>query len=353
MEDTVLQVENLCVEIKVDKKYLPVVEDISFSLRKNTTLGIVGESGCGKSMTANTIMGILPKGFGRITQGTITLCGKDLTAMTEKEKQSVRGKDAAMIFQEPMTSLNPVYTVEKQMTEMLRAHDRKITKAECRERCLEMLKKVGIPAPEQRLKEYPHQLSGGMRQRVMIAMALLNRPSLLIADEPTTALDVTIQAQILDLFKELREEIEASIMLITHDMGVVANVADYVVIMYAGRICEYNSAEEIFDHPRHPYTQGLLRAIPKKNEDVEILYTIPGSVPTLQEMPVGCRFAERCQYATDRCYASNPPKTEMGEGYVCCWKYVSEKKEQDVSAYDGQVVSPDAETASSGTAQGE
>lgn len=324
MAEPILQVEGLRVELKIEKKYLPVVEDISFSLDRKKTIGIVGESGCGKSMTANAIMGLLPRGIGRIAAGTIRLAGKDLTAMSEKERRSVRGKDAAMIFQEPMTSLNPVYTVESQMTEMIRAHDKKAKKEECHARCLEMLKKVGIPAPEQRLKEYPHQLSGGMRQRVMIAMALLNNPSLLIADEPTTALDVTIQAQILDLFAELKSQIDASIMLITHDMGVVAEVADYVMIMYAGRICEYNTAEEIFDHPRHPYTQGLLRAIPRKNQDTDKLYTIPGSVPTLDQMPAGCRFATRCQHACDRCRAGQPPKTVFGEGHVFCWKYVAE-----------------------------
>lgn len=324
MAEPILQVEGLRVELKIEKKYLPVVEDITFSLDRKKTIGIVGESGCGKSMTANAIMGLLPRGIGRIAAGTIRLVGKDLTAMSEKERRSVRGKDAAMIFQEPMTSLNPVYTVESQMTEMIRAHDKKAKKEECHARCLGMLKKVGIPAPEQRLKEYPHQLSGGMRQRVMIAMALLNNPSLLIADEPTTALDVTIQAQILDLFAELKSQIDASIMLITHDMGVVAEVADYVMIMYAGRICEYNTAEEIFDHPRHPYTQGLLRAIPKKNQDTEKLYTIPGSVPTLDQMPAGCRFATRCQYACERCHAGQPPKTVFGEGNVFCWRYVAE-----------------------------
>ena len=316
----VLEVKNLQVEFKVGKRYIPAIEDVSFSIPYGTTLGIVGESGCGKSVTANSIMGLLPRYTGRVSSGSILLEGQDLLKMSEGQRRAHRGKTVSMIFQEPMTSLNPVYTIEKQLSEMLKAHNKGITKKECHARCLEMLTKDGIPLPEQRLKEYPYQLSGGMRQRVIIAMALLNDPKLVIADEPTTALDVTIQAQILDLFEDLKSMTNAAIMLITHDMGVVANVADYVMIMYAGRICEWNTAEEIFDHPRHPYTQGLLKAIPRMDEDTEELYTIPGTVPTLAEMPKGCRFANRCSYATERCRQEVPKARKAGEGFVCCWK---------------------------------
>lgn len=320
----VLEVKDLRVEFRVGKKYVPAIEDVSFSIPNGTTLGIVGESGCGKSVTANSIMGLLPRYTGRVSSGSILLDGQDLLKMSERERRAHRGKTVSMIFQEPMTSLNPVYTIEKQMTEMLKAHNRKLDRKQCHARCLEMLTKVGIPLPEQRLKEYPYQLSGGMRQRVIIAMALLNDPHLVIADEPTTALDVTIQAQILDLFEDLKQMTNASIMLITHDMGVVANVADYVMIMYAGRICEWNTAEEIFDHPRHPYTQGLLKAIPRMDEDTEELYTIPGAVPTLEEMPKGCRFATRCEYAAKRCFEEAPGPRKAGDGFVCCWKEEAE-----------------------------
>ena len=320
-EKNVLEVEGLRVEFLINKRYIPAVEDVSFHIPEGKTLGIVGESGCGKSVTANSIMGLLPRYTGRVAAGSIRLRGEDMLKMTEKERRAHRGKTVAMICQEPMTSLNPVYTVGSQMIEMIRAHDKSVSKKECEARCIEMLRKVGIPSPEQRFREYPHQLSGGMRQRVMIAMALLNDPALLIADEPTTALDVTIQAQILDIFSELKRDTHSAIMLITHDMGVVAEVADYVMIMYAGKVCEYNTAEAVFDRPLHPYTQGLLRSIPRRDQNVEELYTIPGNVPTLEEMPAGCRFATRCAYATERCLREAPPQTPSGEGFVFCWKY--------------------------------
>jgi oligopeptide/dipeptide ABC transporter ATP-binding protein len=321
MTEPILKVDGLCVDFKINKKNVSAVEDVGFSLYKGQALGIVGESGCGKSVTANAIMGLLPKYTGKITAGSILLNGKELTAMTEKQQQSIRGKEIAMIFQEPMTSLNPVYTVGTQMVEMARAHNKKMSRKEALELSVEMLKRVEIPEPEQRIREYPHQLSGGMRQRVMIAMAVMCHPDVLIADEPTTALDVTIQAQILELMEDLKRSSDMAIILITHDMGVVAEATDHVVVMYAGQIVEQNSTEHIFKNPLHPYTQGLLKAIPRPDEDTETLYTIPGRVPTLEEMPTGCRFAARCPYAEARCAASAPPLVPCGEGRVRCWRY--------------------------------
>ena len=320
MAETVLKVDGLCVDFKINKKNVSAVEGISFSLDKGEILGIVGESGCGKSVTANAIMGLLPKYTGKISAGSVVLGGKELTTMGEKEQRKVRGKEISMIFQEPMTSLNPVYTVGSQMVEMAQSHT-KMSKKEALELSIEMLRKVEIPEPEQRIKEYPHQLSGGMRQRVMIAMAMMCNPQVLIADEPTTALDVTIQAQILDLMKKLRQDNDTAIMLITHDMGVVAEVTDHVMVMYAGQVVEQNTTENVFKHPKHPYTQGLLKAIPRPDEDAETLYTIPGRVPTLAEMPAGCRFASRCPYATEKCITSAPHLIPCGEGTVRCWKY--------------------------------
>ncbi|HIT57562.1 MAG TPA: ABC transporter ATP-binding protein [Candidatus Galloscillospira stercoripullorum] len=320
MDEPLLKVEGLCVSFRIGKRDIPAIEDVGFSLYKGETLGIVGESGCGKSVTANTIMGLLPKYSGKITAGSVRLKGREITAMTEKQQREIRGNEISMIFQEPMTSLNPVYTIGTQMVEMARAH-RRISRKEALARSLEMLRRVEIPEPEQRLREYPHQLSGGMRQRVMIAMAMMCEPDVLIADEPTTALDVTIQAQILDLMNGLKKTSQTAIMLITHDMGVVAESTDHVLVMYAGQVVESNSTENIFNHPLHPYTQGLLKAIPRPDEDTDTLYTIPGRVPTLEEMPSGCRFAERCPYATEKCVSQGPKLVSHGEGQVRCWKY--------------------------------
>ena len=320
MDEPLLKVEGLCVSFRIGKRDIPAIEDVGFSLYKGETLGIVGESGCGKSVTANTIMGLLPKYSGKITAGSVRLKGREITAMTEKQQREIRGNEISMIFQEPMTSLNPVYTIGTQMVEMARAH-RRISRKEALARSLEMLRRVEIPEPEQRLREYPHQLSGGMRQRVMIAMAMMCGPDVLIADEPTTALDVTIQAQILDLMNGLKKTSQTAIMLITHDMGVVAESTDHVLVMYAGQVVESNSTENIFNHPLHPYTQGLLKAIPRPDEDTDTLYTIPGRVPTLEEMPSGCRFAERCPYATEKCVSQGPKLVSHGEGQVRCWKY--------------------------------
>ena len=325
MSEPLLQVKNLRINFRLEnKQVVSATEGVNFSLDKKTTLGIVGESGCGKSVTASSILGLLPKGVGYVAEGEILLEGRDISKYNAKQMMDVRGKEISMIFQEPMTSLNPVYRIETQMQEMLKAHNPKITKAEAHARCVEMLTKVGIPAPEQRLREYPHQLSGGMRQRVMIAMALSTNPKLLIADEPTTALDVTIQAQIMELMAELKEQMDTSIMLITHDMGVIAEVADYVLVMYAGRVVEYADVKELFLHPLHPYTQGLLKAIPRLDQDTEDLYTIEGSVPSLTEMPSGCRFCNRCPYATEKCHAAQPPMQEENGHQVACWKYVTE-----------------------------
>ncbi|MGN0159135.1 MAG: ABC transporter ATP-binding protein [Brotaphodocola sp.] len=301
MSEHLLEVNDLQVDFKVGKKRLTAVHDIHFHIDRGHTLAIVGESGCGKSVTATSIMRLLPKYNSVIANGQILLEGKDIVTMTEKEIRNVRGNQISMIFQDPMTALNPVYTVGQQMIEMYQIHN-KISKKDAYEKCVEMLELVGIPLPRQRMEEFPHQLSGGMRQRVMIAMALSCNPALLIADEPTTALDVTIQAQILEEMRKLKTELNTAIMLITHDMGVVAEMADEVMVMYAGEIVEYGTAEDIFDHPQHPYTQGLLKSIPRLDKDAEEdLYTIEGVVPSLSEFGTGCRFANRCPYVSDAC----------------------------------------------------
>ena len=297
------------------------IHDVSFDVFPATTLGIVGESGCGKSVTATSILRLLPRETSRVCPGSVVrLHGKDLLEMSDREFRQIRGNKISMIFQDPMTALNPVYTIGDQLIEMLTAH-RHMKRSEAFERGVEMLEKMGIPSPRQRMKEYPHQLSGGMRQRVMIAMALSCDPELLIADEPTTALDVTIQAQILELMGKLKEQFHTAIMLITHDMGVIAEMADEVMVMYAGEVVEYAPVTELFDHPRHPYTQGLLRSIPRLDQDAQELYTIEGTVPGLNEMPEGCRFAGRCPYATEHCRASAPPLREAAPGIkVRCWR---------------------------------
>ena len=247
--------------------------------------------------------------------------GRDLTKLSDKEMCDVRGNEISMIFQDPMTALNPVYTIGTQLIEMIRAHNKKISKKDAHAKAVEMLKKVGIPLPEHRLKSYPHQFSGGMRQRVMIAMALSTNAKMLIADEPTTALDVTIQAQILELIEELQKSLNMSVILITHDMGVVSDVADDVLIMYAGETVEYGDVASIFHHPLHPYASGLLKSIPRLDEDAETLYTIPGTVPSLSEMPSGCRFSTRCPECSERCRKEKPPLFEVDGQQVRCWKY--------------------------------
>lgn len=305
MSEALLEVKDLQIDFLIGRQALTAVHDINFKIERGKTLAFVGESGCGKSVTATSIMRLLPKETSRITKGEILLEGNDIVKMTNKEMRSVRGNRISMIFQDPMTALNPVYTIGKQMIEMYRVHN-KISKKEAWKKCVDMLKIVGIPLPEQRMREYPYQLSGGMRQRIMIAMALSCDASLLIADEPTTALDVTIQAQVLDQMRKVQKELNTAILLITHDMGVVAEMADEVLVMYAGEIVEYGTAEDIFDHPHHPYTQGLLKSIPRlDSDDDEELYTIEGVVPSLNEFGEGCRFANRCPYAQPECSAAS------------------------------------------------
>ena len=321
MEQTVLDVSHLTTSFHSKSGSVTAVDDVSFQLMPGQTLGIVGESGCGKSVTSLSIMQLLPKKFGRIEAGSsIKLAGDELIGKSRRQMCQIRGKEIAMIFQDSLTSLNPVMTIGRQMSETFLIHEQ-ISREEALKRSLEMLRKVGIPAPEERIKEYPHQLSGGMRQRVLIAMALSCRPEVLIADEPTTALDVTIQAQILELLKELKRTTNTSIILITHDMGVVAEMADYIMVMYAGKVMEQSDAPSLFREPLHPYTQGLLASIPRLDTDVEELYSIPGSVPSLSEMPIGCRFCDRCEKATERCRREAPELYTVGQGKVRCFLY--------------------------------
>lgn len=321
-----LEVNGLQASIKTKWQTYHAIEDVTFSVEQGEILGIVGESGCGKSMTALSILRLVASPPVYITGGEIRYRGKNLLEMDEKEIRKIRGNKISMIFQEPMTSLNPVYTVGNQIIEVIRLHQ-KVGKEEAQAQALQMLRMVGIPAPEQRIKEYPHQLSGGMRQRVMIAMALACRPELLIADEPTTALDVTIQAQILEELKNLQREFGMSIILITHDLGVVADMAQNMLVMYGGEVVEYGPTKELFLHPRHPYTEGLLRSIPRLDEAVRKLNVIKGAVPSLDSMPEGCRFCPRCEYATERCHKEKPPLREIDGCKVRCWQYQQEKRE--------------------------
>lgn len=318
MVQKVLEIDKLKVGINDDGNKIAIVNGISFDLNKGETLGIVGESGCGKSMTSLSLMGLLPPEV-EWMDGDIRIENLHFKDFKKSEWRKIRGKRIAMIFQEPMSSLNPVYTIGKQIMEMILAHE-KISKKEARVRALEMLKLVGIPRPEQVLDEYPYQLSGGMRQRVMIAIALSCNPEILIADEPTTALDVTIQAQILELMKKLQDQLHMSIVLITHDLGVVAEMCDRVIVMYAGEIVEESLVVELFDNPKHPYTKGLLSSLPDVKEQKEYLSSIQGVVPAPGKMPVGCRFAPRCAAAHDRC-KNTPPVFEVNGSKVKCWLY--------------------------------
>ncbi|MBL8700974.1 MAG: ABC transporter ATP-binding protein [Alphaproteobacteria bacterium] len=315
-----LEVRDLKTWFDGDGGTYRAVDGVSFSLEAGRTLGIVGESGCGKSVTSLSVMGLIPRPPGRIAGGEILLDGVDLLRLSPAELRELRGSRMAMIFQEPMTSLNPAYTVGDQIVEGIRRH-RKLGHAEARAKAIEMLRLVRIPAPEQRFDEYPHKLSGGMRQRAMIAMALACGPKLLIADEPTTALDVTIQAQILDLLRRLREETGTAIILITHDLGVIAEVADDVAVMYAGKIVERAPVRRLFDQPQHPYTIGLLGAIPELDRRRERLATIEGTVPDLSAALPGCRFAPRCPFAEARCGADEPALLDVEPGHaVACWR---------------------------------
>ena len=311
-----LEVKGLVTQFKVDKnKIITAVDRSSFTLDEGETLAIVGESGSGKSVTALSVMGLVPNPPGHIEAGEILFQGRDLLKLSKKEMRSIRGNHISMIFQEPMTSLNPVYTIGKQITESIRLH-MGLSKKDAEARAVELLRKVQIPDPEKRLKTYPHQLSGGMRQRVMICMALAYKPMLLIADEPTTALDVTIQAQILDLIRQLRDsEKGTSVLFITHDLGVVADIAQRAVVMYAGSIMEMGTVRDMFRDPLHPYTQGLLKAIPRlSTPHGQELYTIRGIVPDLSRLPEGCVFSNRCDQCREICLQKRPPLREMPDG---------------------------------------
>ena len=319
-QDPVLEVRDLRTYFHTEEGVARAVDGVSFAVGRGQTLGLVGESGCGKSVSAFSIMRLVPDPPGRIEDGQILLKGRDLLALDEEEMRRVRGDDIAMIFQEPMTSLNPVLTCGFQIAEAVVLHQQ-VPMQEARTRAIEMLQLVGIPAPEQRIDEYPHQLSGGMRQRVMIAMALSCNPDVLIADEPTTALDVTIQAQILALLESLQESLQMAIVMITHDLGVIAETADQVAVMYAGQIVEYAETQALFTRPRHPYTRGLLRSIPRLDAEQERLDIIPGVVPDARVFPQGCRFAPRCPLADAHCRAEAPPLEEIEAGHwASCWK---------------------------------
>ena len=310
-----ISVQDLKVYFFSDSRVARALDGVSYEVRKGETVCLVGESGCGKTVSALTILRILPQPPGRIMGGTISFNGQNLLDLDEEEMQKVRGRRIAMIFQEPMTSLNPVFTVEEQIKESILVHE-KVDQEEARQRCIQLLKDVGIPSPEERLKDYPHQLSGGQRQRVMIAMALACHPDLVIADEPTTALDVTIQAQILNLFRELKRKREMSLLYITHDLGVVANIADRVYVMYAGVIAEQGEVAHIFHDPRHPYTQGLLASLPSRAKRGKTLHSIPGTVPNPAYKPEGCPFHPRCSFAIDTCRIQFPEMCDYGGGHL-------------------------------------
>ncbi len=315
-----LEVKKLKTSFFSSDGEVPAVDEISFSVGEGEVIGIVGESGCGKSVMSLSIMRLIPQPPGKIVSGEIRLKGVNLVDLSEKEMRQKRGNDVAMIFQEPMTSLNPLFTIGNQLTEAIRLH-KKLSKKTAFARGVEMLQLVGLPRAKEMMSEYPHQLSGGMRQRVMIAMALSCDPQLLIADEPTTALDVTIQAQILSLMSDLNRKLKTSIIMITHDLGIVAELCERVIVMYAGKIIEEGSVEQIFRNPRHPYTVGLLQSVPDIQEKKERLYSIPGNVPKPGTIHLGCRFAARCEHAHERCTQENPPlyKTEEERHYVRCF----------------------------------
>ncbi|WP_020189584.1 ABC transporter ATP-binding protein [Kurthia sp. Dielmo] len=306
MKRELLRVSELETTFFTDDGPVQAVDGVSFSLYEGEILGVVGESGCGKSVTSLSIMGLIPSPPGKITGGEIVYKDQDLTTFSQKEFRKIRGKDIAMIFQEPMTSLNPLFTIGSQLTEAISIHNKEWSKKQIRARAIEMMKLVGLPRAEELFKDYPHQLSGGMRQRIMIAMALVCDPAILIADEPTTALDVTIQAQILALMKDLNRRLNTAVMMITHDLGVVAETCERVVVMYGGKIVEEGLVDEIFKNPQHPYTKGLIQSIPDMRYKKQRLYAIPGNVPKPGSVTQGCRFAERCEFAFERCRLEEP-----------------------------------------------
>ena len=330
MENTnnnILEIKNLHTYFYTDSGVIKSVDGVDIELGEGSTLGIVGESGSGKSVTALSVMGLLMGTTGKVAEGEILFEGRDLTKLDDEERRKMRGEKISMIFQEPMTSLNPVMKIGDQITECILMHNN-ISKQEAWDKAVEMLKLTGVPRVERMMKEYPFQLSGGQRQRVMIAMALVCKPKILIADEPTTALDVTIQAQILDLMENLKQKTGTSILFITHDLGVVAEVCDDVVVMYSGRVVEKGDVRSIFASPSHPYTRGLLASIPKLGECAEELESIPGNVPNPKYMPQGCKFAPRCSCAFDKCREEEPGFYDVGEGHMSrCW--LCEKKGGD------------------------
>jgi peptide/nickel transport system ATP-binding protein len=321
LDETLLSVENLTTAFKLRRGWYPAIDGLSFSLKRNETLALVGESGCGKSVTAFTVMRLLPQVGCRVMSGRVLLQGRDIMGLSETEMRKWRGNQMAMIFQEPMTSLNPVLTIGKQVAEALYYH-RKLSWKQAQSQALELLRQVKIPSAGSRLNDYPHQLSGGMRQRVMIAMALACQPKIILADEPTTALDVTIQAQVLSLMADLKAQRQMSMIFITHDLGVVADIADRVAVMYAGQIVETASVMELFSTPVHPYTEALLGAIPRLDRSGQRIRPIAGTVPSIDRMPAGCRFADRCDYRVGRCIEKNAsllPLQSRENHRVRCW----------------------------------
>jgi len=315
----ILEIRNLHTYFSTEDGTVKAIDGVDISLKEGSTLGIVGESGSGKSVTALSVMGLFMGTPGKIVDGNIYMDGEDIVNISEEKKRMLRGGKISMIFQEPMTSLNPIMTIGKQVTECIIQHEN-VTKAEAKKRALDMMRRTGVPRVEHIMKEFPFQLSGGQRQRVMIAMAMVCNPKILIADEPTTALDVTIQAQILDLMTSLKNETNSSILFITHDLGVVAEICDDVAVMYCGRIVESGDVKSIFNNPSHPYTKGLLASIPKLGNNAEDLESIPGNVPNPKYMPEGCKFEPRCSYAYEKCKHEEPGFYDVGEGHISkCW----------------------------------
>ena len=331
MSEKILEVKDLVVQFNTDRGVITAVNGVNLEVYKGKTLGVVGESGSGKSVTALSIMGLIPSPPGKIASGSIMYRGEELTTIAQTNMRKIRGNKISMIFQEPMTSLNPVFTIGNQIEEVLKLHQSELSKDQRKTKAVEMLTLVGIPSPESRVKEYPHQLSGGMRQRVMIAMALSCEPDIIIADEPTTALDVTIQAQILELMKKLQKDLGMAIIFITHDLGVVAETCDDVAVMYCGKIVEHGDVKTIFKNPQQPYTIGLLHSIPAydstSGESKGRLTTIEGMVPSLFDLPKGCSFQDRCGYVGDRCRSEEPKLEDMTNGHkVSCFTPVQNKK---------------------------
>ena len=312
--EVLLEVKDLRTYYHTYSRTVPAADDVNFVIHRGEVVGLVGESGCGKSTVARSIVGLIDKTYTSIESGEILFDGKDMTKATKEELCDIRGNKISMIFQDPFVSLSPVYTVGDQIFEVMKAHNKKLTKKEARPQILALMQKVGIPSPEMRINDYPYQMSGGMQQRIMIAIALACNPDILIADEPTTALDVTVQAQVLDLIRELKDEYQMSVILISHNLGVVASMCDRIMVMYGGVVVEEGTSVEIFKDPKHPYTQGLLASIPSIAEDKEELYSIPGTVPTFTAPVTRCRFADRCAYATDACKAAEPALTDLGGG---------------------------------------